>query len=115
MLRVEVKRINLSALCFVVIMALMCSFFLMIHESDAGDYIETIRSGFFLRQYLLHVPTLYDRTKPTSLVLFFHGHNRTELEAAKITGLSELADQKNFIVVYPQGIDKSWNDGRGRS
>jgi len=115
MLRIELKRINLWALCFVVIMPLMSSFFLIIHESDAGDYVETMRSGFFLREYLLHVPKHYDRTKPTPLVLFFHGRNRTGLEAAKITGFSDLADQKNFIVVYPEGIDKSWNDGRGRS
>jgi polyhydroxybutyrate depolymerase len=30
----------------------------------------------------------------------------------KLTGLNALADREGFIVVYPQGLGKHWNDGR---
>lgn len=32
---------------------------------------------------------------------------------AEVTQLSPLADQENFIVVYPDGFEKSWNHGDG--
>src|SRR4051812_29821304 len=34
-------------------------------------------------------------------------------EAAEMTGFSQLSDQKGFLVVYPDGVDQHWNDGRG--
>lgn len=32
---------------------------------------------------------------------------------ATLTDFSSVADRENFIVVYPDGIERRWNDGRG--
>jgi polyhydroxybutyrate depolymerase len=47
------------------------------------------------------------------LVLSFHGRHGQGKGQAKLTGFSEVADRHGFIVVYPDGIDKSWNAMHG--
>jgi len=48
------------------------------------------------------------------LLLVLHGGGGTALGMRKLTkyGFEKLADSKKFIVVYPQGVDKHWNDYR---
>lgn len=79
------------------------------------------------REFILHVPTSHDPTKPLPLVIMLHGFGGSGLNAAKETGWSDKADQESFIVAYPEATrpDKSipqsfrknpqaWNDGSGR-
>jgi polyhydroxybutyrate depolymerase len=46
------------------------------------------------------------------LVFVFHGGNGTSVGTMHLSRFNEVADRENFIVVYPQGIGRSWNDGR---
>jgi polyhydroxybutyrate depolymerase len=46
------------------------------------------------------------------LVLAFHGHFGTGAGLEKLTHFDALSDKFGFIVVYPDGIAGSWNDGR---
>ncbi len=50
----------------------------------------------------LHLPVL----------LAFHGGGGTALNAEKQYGFSVLANKYGYVVVYPQGMNKQWNDGR---
>jgi polyhydroxybutyrate depolymerase len=65
------------------------------------------------RTYLLHVPTGVER--PTGLVINLHGAGETGAKQAALTNYNAVADQHGFAVVYPDGIDYSWADGRGAS
>jgi poly(hydroxyalkanoate) depolymerase family esterase len=53
------------------------------------------------RDYLLYVPGGRSQ-KPRPLVVFLHGCNETADEAASATHFNELAQQRGFVVVYPQ-------------
>jgi len=64
------------------------------------------------RSYVLHVPSNLDHDKPSPLVLVFHGRLGTGRLMEKMTGFSDLAN-KGFIVVYPDGVGRSWNVGHG--
>ena len=68
-----------------------------------------------LRSALLHVPASYDASKPTMLVLNFHGLLEPNTLQETITHMSDAADERNFIVVYPAGLSVgvglSWNAG----
>jgi polyhydroxybutyrate depolymerase len=69
------------------------------------------------RVYRLRIPTGYDGSKPTPLVLAFHGGEGSALVAEMGLGFNPLADRHGFIVVYPQGTANpgkgfGWNDGR---
>lgn len=77
-----------------------------------GTYERTLTHGRFDRTYRIHLPPGYDGTKAVPLVLAFHGKGGTDATAEKRLGFDPLADRHNFIVVYPQGLNDHWNDGR---
>ena len=67
------------------------------------------------RRYILYQPDLntgHSDARPLLMVL--HGGGGTNRGMLRLTKgrFNELADRDGFFVVYPQGIDKSWNDGR---
>lgn len=68
-----------------------------------------------LRSAFVHVPSSYDPTKPTMLVLNFHGLLEPNTLQESVSHMSTVADQKNFIVAYPAGLSVglglSWNAG----
>tara|TARA_R110002049_G_scaffold285698_4_gene467092 strand:- start:261469 stop:262485 length:1017 start_codon:yes stop_codon:yes gene_type:complete len=63
------------------------------------------------RAYRIHVPDSYDPTNKVPLVLTLHGGGGDAQVGSKI-GMTPLADQHGFIAVYPEGINRHWNDGR---
>ncbi len=78
----------------------------------SGDYDQSIVNGGVTRTYILHIPPDYDGTKALPLVFVLHGRGGTGKSMIG-TGMSTLADQANFIVVYPDGTGNpsGWNSG----
>jgi polyhydroxybutyrate depolymerase len=62
-----------------------------------------ITSSGETRKYLLYVPESYDPSKPTPLVLSFHGFIDWPAHHRDMTHWNEVADEHGFIVVYPSG------------
>lgn len=75
-----------------------------------GTEIWEISSGGENRTVLVHPPASAQESLPVLLV--FHGGYGTASGAEQGYGISLLADREGFIAVYPQGIDRHWNDGR---
>ncbi len=81
----------------------------------AQDINGTLDHGGLEREYILHVPTVYDASSPTPLILALHGLGDVISNFSNV-GLSNLGDTENFFVVYPQAIDSqllgtAWNNG----
>ncbi len=78
-----------------------------------GDTTRSLVYAGIERTYVLYIPAGYDNTRPTPLVLAFHGIGLNAQEMIRISGLSEQADASGYIVVYPNGTGetKSWNGG----
>lgn len=86
-------------------------------EPDAAagtDRTETLTHDGQERTYHLHLPPGFDKTKPMPLVLALHGGGGQGKLFDRHTGstFSSAADKHGFVVVYPEGIQKQWNDGR---
>ena len=68
-----------------------------------------------IREYILHIPSSYDRTSQIPLMFNFHGFGGKASEYINYADMRALADLENFILVYPQGtcLDGSphWNAG----
>jgi polyhydroxybutyrate depolymerase len=62
------------------------------------------------RTYLLHVPD--SAVDPSPLIVALHGRGGDGISQEQLSGLSALADREGFVVVYPDGVGRSWNDGR---
>jgi polyhydroxybutyrate depolymerase len=98
-----------------VIAVLVClGFYGGARASASGvDTTGALPYGGLNRTYVLHVPPGVER--PTGLVINLHGAGMTAGEQAALTNYNAVADQHGFAVVYPDGIDLSWADGRGAS
>ncbi|MCF7848450.1 MAG: hypothetical protein K9M45_06335 [Kiritimatiellales bacterium] len=73
---------------------------------------KTIQHGGLEREYILYLPDNYDGKQQLPLVLAFHGGGGTAKQAMDHYKWHPLADQHGFMVCYPEGINKHWNDGR---
>ena len=59
----------------------------------------------------MHLPPGYDAHTPAMLVLNFHGVTMTAEEQEHLSGMNAESDAHGFLLVYPRGIDSSWNAG----
>ena len=68
------------------------------------------------RLWLTYLPKHYSENKSYPLVIALHGGGGTAKQLMNNTRkrFNKLADKEGFIVVYPQGIKKSWNDNNTR-
>lgn len=77
------------------------------------DTAGVLSFGGLDRTYQLHVPAGLDH--PAGLVINLHGAGENGHAQAALTNYNAVADAHGFAVVYPEGIDFSWADGRGAS
>ena len=61
------------------------------------------------RRYIVHVPD----SPGGALLLAFHGGGETPENQQQTSGFDVLSDRFHFVVAYPEGIERSWADGRG--
>lgn len=75
-----------------------------------GDFgSETVRVGDVMREYRLVVPKTVDLSKPAPLVVAFHGMLIDSKDfMPRYTKLNDTAAKHEFILAYPNAIDKSW-------
>jgi polyhydroxybutyrate depolymerase len=82
-----------------------------VSAATAKDLPGTLRSGGMDRTYTVHVPP----GDPVGLVLSLHGGGGTGVGQRGLTDFDTVADAHGLLVVYPDGYEKSWADGRGAS
>lgn len=67
------------------------------------------------RQFIVHLPSSYNDSSIYPVLMSFHGYGGTATEFMNETDLMSLANEENFILVYPQGQCLSggshWNAG----
>jgi polyhydroxybutyrate depolymerase len=81
-----------------------------------GGHTGSIVAAGLQRTYRAHVPLSHNKTKPVPLVIALHGGGGTGEKMVKLTvgRFNKLSYKEGFIVVYPDGIGKHWNDGRSK-
>ena len=63
------------------------------------------------RNYILHLPSGYSATNKYPLLLNFHGLTSNASQQQAMTGMDGVSNTNQFIVVYPNGLNNSWNAG----
>ncbi|WP_079074514.1 extracellular catalytic domain type 1 short-chain-length polyhydroxyalkanoate depolymerase [Streptomyces atriruber] len=75
----------------------------------SGDQKVTISWKGHKRVYTVHAPPGFSRTKSLPLVVAMHPYPGDGRAAAAISGLNTKADEENFLVAYPDGLNKGFN------
>jgi polyhydroxybutyrate depolymerase len=65
------------------------------------------------RTYLLDIPSGLDISKPTPVILAFHGGGSSARQMANGFDISQKGGQAGYIVIYADGYKRSWNAGPG--
>ena len=108
------KNHFISALLALVLTSLACG---RTTSAPQGDITKTLLHDGIERTYILHLPSSYNESKPVALVLDFHGGGGNANTQMRTSEFSELADEKGFIVAYPNGTGRqedkllTWNGG----
>jgi len=104
------SKTTLSA--FMKMPAGICLIFFPVHDGIAQ------RASFIYdnlkRTFHAHIPSLHDESVQLPLVIALHGRGGNGESMVIVTrkAFDRLADKDGFIVVYPDGIELNWNDGR---
>ncbi|MBK6543117.1 MAG: hypothetical protein IPG10_17905 [Flavobacteriales bacterium] len=65
------------------------------------------------RTFRIHTPPGFSAAEHLPLVLNLHGLTSTGAQQEAYSEMNEVADAERFIVVYPDGVNNSWNLGLG--
>lgn len=90
----------------------------MILISFPVSFLEAQKTSFVYdnlkRTFRIHIPASYNKSVQLPLVIALHGRGGNGESMILITrkGFNKLSDRDGFIVVYPDGIQMNWNDGR---
>jgi polyhydroxybutyrate depolymerase len=63
------------------------------------------------RTFVVYIPEAGNAEKKLPVVISLHGRFGTGEQMMHFADFRPLADKENFIIVCPDGIDKSWNAG----
>ncbi len=73
---------------------------------------ETISVDGRQRQYIQFLPEGWSEETNLSLLFVLHGGTGSPEGMLDYVDYRALATQEKFILIYPKGIEKNWNDGR---
>jgi len=73
------------------------------YSLGAGDYDRSLTVGGMERFYAVHVPRSYVPSRPTPVILNFHGGGGNPKSERTISLMDQASERYGFIVVYPQG------------
>ncbi len=83
------------------------------HITAPGYYTVQTGSNAVSRSFLLSVPVSYFNGEGSAPVVFaLHGAGGNGAGYETYAGWQQLSEDERIIVVYPDGVDGQWNDGR---
>lgn len=83
-----------------------------INASGGSRLSASIIHGDLRRTFNIYKPSDIAIGLPLVIVLHGRGANGESMELLTRNGFNMLADREGFIVVYPDGVGMTWNDGR---
>jgi polyhydroxybutyrate depolymerase len=86
---------------------------LLAPQATARDTSEVLTAGGLERSYTVLTPVGAEREpRPRPAVIVLHGGGGSGQRVRGQMRMDPVAEREGFLVVYPDGVDKGWNDGR---
>lgn len=77
----------------------------------AQTIVKTFPFGGATRSSRIYVPPSYSAANPAPLVFNLHGYTSNAQQQEFYSEMNAVADTAGFIVVYPDGLNATWNSG----
>jgi len=74
---------------------------------------ESIKVDGLKREFITYLPEGLSKADKSPVIISLHGRLGTAIRQMKFADFKPIADRDKVIIVCPQGVDRSWNDGRG--
>lgn len=74
-----------------------------------GQHELTLDHGGVTRRYRVHAPPSYRAEQPTPLVIALHQYPGSGQGLSQAIGMDEVAARENFLVAYPDGVNRGFN------
>jgi polyhydroxybutyrate depolymerase len=81
--------------------------------ASAQQKNESIIVDHMRREFITYLPKGIGETDKPPVIISLHGRLGIAARQMTFADFRPLADKDKFIIVCPQGIERSWNDGRG--
>jgi polyhydroxybutyrate depolymerase len=81
-------------------------------DSPAESRNLTLSSGGNVRNFTVHLPAGYNNASNLPLAFVLHGGQGSAANMLTLTDFRNLANQDKWLLIYPDGYQSSWNDGR---
>ncbi|HSL42875.1 MAG TPA: PHB depolymerase family esterase [Anaerolineales bacterium] len=87
----------------------------ILENCSPGEYRDKLTSNGQVREFILHVPSSFQREGSMALLIGFHGAGSNAGQFEGYSGFSRVAENEGLIVVYPQalGARPTWNTTAG--
>jgi polyhydroxybutyrate depolymerase len=93
------------------VVVLLCMLAACASASARASVERSIDIGGRSRTYLVYRPASLGYEKPVPLIVVLHGGFGSGAQAEKSYNWDAEADTEGFVVVYPNGVRRSWNAG----
>src|SRR5437762_6449634 len=109
------RRLLICGIIIVVVPMLLLQLFIKVHANSSGTWQQYTYDGSAgSRAYFVYTPANYQVGTAAAMMVMLHGCSQTPADFAAGTQMDQLADQKQFIVVYPQETttynqEECWN------
>jgi len=114
MIEMKKKFIIISTIFLILSISFLSGCLYEIPE-DPNTFVRSILHDGYNRTYRIHIPPEIEQIDYPPIVFVLHGGGGTGENTERtltLGGFNTLSDEHKFIVVYPDGIDRHWNDGR---
>jgi len=88
------------------------TFFALGVSGQARQKNEQITVDSISRRFVTYIPSIVNTTDKFPLIISLHGRLGTGRGMIGFADFRSIAAREKFIVVCPDGINRSWNDGR---
>jgi len=98
----------------ILFMSVLLGFFLSLNATARQKHRSSFVFDQLKRAFKIYVPSTYSESVPAPLLLALHGKGGNGASMILLTrsAFNKLSEKEGFIVVYPDGVEKNWNDGR---
>lgn len=102
----------LLALLAFLLLVLLAVYIFALTSTDRSAILHSkssLHHDGYERTYRVVTSKRYDNSIDYPLVVMLHGYNDRGVQMQLYSGMSNLGNEKGFISVYPDGLNRSWN------